>query len=93
MATMTHIFREKRWKVLPVSRNRKKSKGDCEAPHMPNKQIRIPMTGDTRSDLDTIIHEGLHACLWDLDDEAVQFTAHDIARLLWRLGWRKTEGE
>jgi len=32
--------------------------------------------------LDLVIHESLHACLWDLDEEAVTETAWDIARLL-----------
>ena len=38
--------------------------------------------------LDTVIHELLHAALPDLDEDAVNTTASDIARLLWRLGYR-----
>jgi len=31
--------------------------------------------------------ESLHACT-ELDEDAVDETAADISRLLWRLGWR-----
>lgn len=41
--------------------------------------------------LDTEIHEALHACLWDLDEHAVNESASDIARFLWRLGYRLPE--
>jgi len=39
--------------------------------------------------LDTIIHELLHACQPDLGEEAIDQTATDIARVLTRLGYRK----
>lgn len=38
--------------------------------------------------LDTTIHEGLHACLWVLDEETVAQTATDLAKFLYRMGWR-----
>jgi hypothetical protein len=40
---------------------------------------------------DCIVHEILHAALPDLDEEAVNQTASDIARVLWRLGYRSNE--
>jgi len=51
--------------------------------------MNIPVHGEALKDLDTIVHESLHACLWDLDEEAVAESAADVARLLWRVGWRK----
>jgi len=30
------------------------------------------------------LHEGLHACLWDLDEEAVGVIAEDLARMVWK---------
>ena len=39
--------------------------------------------------LEMFLHEPLHACLWDLDEEAVEETARDMARFLWRMGYRK----
>lgn len=41
--------------------------------------------------LDTTIHESLHACLWRLSEEDVTQTATDIARLLWRMGYRRKQ--
>lgn len=41
--------------------------------------------------LEVIIHEALHAAFPDLSDDAdgpVETTAADLARLLWRLGYR-----
>jgi hypothetical protein len=86
----THTFRTKRWKLIDTgSEGAKQGGGLCEAPHNPHREMLLPMSGETLHDLDTCIHEGLHACLWDLDEEAVHETATDIARLLWRLGYRR----
>ena len=45
------------------------------------------LKGEHRADC--IIHELLHAALPDLDEAAVDETATDIARVLWRLGYRE----
>ena len=47
--------------------------------------------GETKKDLANIIHESLHACVWDLGEDCVQETSETIAKLLWRLGWRKED--
>lgn len=49
------------------------------------------LTGE--SELDTILHELLHACQPDLAEDTVDETATDIARILWRLGYRRTISE
>ena len=41
-----------------------------------------------RVGLETAIHEALHACSWSTNEEKVGETAYDIARFLWRLGYR-----
>ena len=51
--------------------------------------MRVPVDGDTLAELDWIIHESLHACHPYLHEEAVDRAATSVARLLWRLGWRK----
>ena len=51
--------------------------------------IKIPVDGDTRDELDWIVHESLHACCPYLEEDAVDKAATSVARLLWRLGWRK----
>lgn len=43
---------------------------------------------DTRAGLETAIHEALHACDWKAKENEVTDVARDIARFLWRLGWR-----
>lgn len=46
---------------------------------------------DTRVGLETAIHESLHACNWRATESSVTNTAYDIARFLWRLGYRKVD--
>jgi len=41
--------------------------------------------------LETVIHEALHACDWRAHEDRVSVTAKDIARFLWRLGYRRTK--
>ena len=41
--------------------------------------------------MDTIIHEALHVCYWDLDEESVDSGAKSISTLLWECGYRRVE--
>ena len=60
--------------------------GICiESPHV--MKIRRTLSG--RKLLETVVHEMLHAEHWQIDEEYVERTAADIARLLWRLGYRR----
>lgn len=45
----------------------------------------------TKLGLETVIHESLHGCRWPATEEDVTQTAKDIARLLWRLGYRRVK--
>lgn len=84
----------KRWtlKFVPYLGRGRKTKyvrlGDCDHPETPSKTIRI------RSDLrgeelaDTLLHELIHALDPSKDEEWVERAATDIARVLWRLGFR-----
>lgn len=49
--------------------------------------VRPSLTGER--ELDVLIHEMLHACHWDLDEQAISETASDLARVLTRMGFRK----
>jgi len=42
--------------------------------------------------LETVIHESIHACDWSLTEQDVTRMAHDIARLVWRLDYRRQDG-
>ena len=44
---------------------------------------------DEQVGLETAIHEALHACNWHAKEKLVEITAKDIARFLWRLGFRR----
>lgn len=50
--------------------------------------VEKKLTG--RMELDTNIHEMLHACAPFSNEEWVLQTARDIAKALWELGYRKT---
>lgn len=45
---------------------------------------------ERRNGLETIIHEAIHACYPLLPEWRVDGGAGEIARLLWRLGYRRT---
>lgn len=55
------------------------------------RELRIPVDGDRLCELEWIIHEALHADYPWMDEMFVEKGARCIARLLWRLGWRKEE--
>jgi len=50
--------------------------------------IRIDGSATDRIRMETEIHEIMHACLWDLDEAAVSETARDMAKALWKIGYR-----
>lgn len=81
-------FREKEYTVRSkwVS---KEDDGSCSPPKHKIRYIDICPSTNGKKLLDTLIHEGIHATLWDLDEEAVVEVARDITNLLWKLGYRK----
>jgi len=83
----THTFRGKSWKIKNTH-GRAKYAGDCDPPVTKDKVMHLKMHSWTRDDLDTILHECLHACFWDLSEDAVTEYADATSKLLFRLGWR-----
>lgn len=67
------------------------SKGQCDRPDVKNPQIRLAPGLRCRERLEIILHEALHAAYWDLDEEAISAGARDIASLLWKMGYRRTD--
>ena len=63
--------------------------GDCDPPNKitPN-WVNCVEDKESRKFLEICIHESLHACSWKASEEKVTQTAYDIARLLWKLGYR-----
>ena len=86
----THRFRGHRWWIEDDQSLPSGQFGECVygIPGITHPTLRIPVDGDGQHDLDTCIHEALHACT-EMDEKSVTETATDIARLLWRLNWRK----
>lgn len=65
--------------------------GECQAPHLRGKTIKVRPDMSPLEELDTTIHELLHAGLWDLDEEVVEELASDLARILRKLGYRRVD--
>jgi len=65
--------------------------GFCDIPDGKSDLYLYLPTGNTEQDLGTCLHEAAHAegVSKDLLDGERDFTEHQ-ARLLWRMGWRKT---
>ena len=97
---MKHRLFHKIWDVIFVApsllNGKKKCKsdevtcGDCDDPSTPNKKIRIANGLTPIEQLEVVIHECLHASDWFKDEEWIKVVAIDIARLLWKMGWRLT---
>lgn len=81
-------IRGNRWRVLDVVKHKGPELGYCTNPAL-DRELAIPIDGDTEDELNVIIHETLHASCFDLDESCVEETATSIAHVLWRLGWRK----
>lgn len=81
----------KRWLFRRVAGLAKATKniGECDAPSLPNKEIRIDDSLQDEKELEIILHECLHAVDWSKDESWVATTAEDVARALWKLGYRK----
>lgn len=86
---MIAYIRGRRWRFRFARLDPTKSRGDCDPPNVPNKEIRVCSTLPLEEELEVTLHEFMHAMLWDLSEEMVEEASRDAARLLWRLGWRK----
>ena len=81
---MRHKIRGKIWSLEYVRRLPMGARGSCDAPTKHAKKIKIKQSLKGILKLDTIIYECLHAGLWDLDEEAVEELAADLARVIWK---------
>jgi len=77
----------KRWE-LTFARMGARFEGHCDHPERAGKQIRIDRRLKGQRKLEIVLHECLHAALWSIDEQYVDDTARDLARVLWRLGYR-----
>lgn len=68
-----------------------KKQGECQAPDVKGKTIKVRPGMSPLEELDTTIHELLHAGLWDLDEEVIEEMGSDLARILRKLGYRRVD--
>ena len=89
---MKHVrsqrFRGHKWCVRYGTTSRIPT-GHCEAPTHAGKEIAINRCYGEFGLLELLIHEGLHACFWDLSEEAVDEASQDLATFVWRHGFRE----
>ena len=83
---MFQSFRGRRYRVIYDRPG--KNNGECQ--YAKPRHIKIAPGLKGLALLDTIIHEGLHACYPDLDDDAVDEAGVSLAAFLWRHGCRAT---
>ena len=84
-----HNFRGRKYKIRHVPRL--SASGSCDDPATEGKEILIGAqhNKDPYEELDTIMHEATHACLWDLSEDAVDEIARSLSKFLWRIGYRR----
>ena len=85
----THSFRGRRFKINV--RRIKGKDGEASKPGWPYKWREIALHKSMRESdlLETLVHEALHVCLPDLNEETVTESARDIARFLGRFGFKR----
>lgn len=65
--------------------------GDSDQPWAVKPRIRIVKGVRGLSELEVLLHEGLHAAYPDLDEEAVKESGRDLAAMLYKLGYRRVD--
>ncbi len=64
--------------------------GSCDSPKAPPDRemcIHESIKNDQKS-LYYITHEALHALFWQRGEDDIVEASQDLARFLWRIGWR-----
>ena len=65
--------------------------GTCDPTDKKNKTIRVLSNLRGEKELSIIIHEALHALDWSKDEEWIVAAANDLAKMLYKLEYRKQE--
>lgn len=85
---MRVLARGKVWRLVYTSKLPKDVDGECDAPWIKKKQIRIRKDMSDQRLLDAYVHEVTHASLWDLGEGPVASLANAVAHELWNDGLR-----
>lgn len=81
----------KYWTIrhLPARRLGRDVCGLCDDPKRARPEIWLKQSLSEKDMLDTTVHELLHALFPDLSEESVTKAGTEIAKVLWKLGYRK----
>lgn len=88
----TKLFVEFRGVKYEIRTDTKHKKGSCGAGYCLAPFVDKPVISIDRremekaSALEVMIHEALHACFWDMDEEAIEEAGKDIATFLTKMG-------
>ena len=84
----SHCFNGKRYRIL--WRKARLAQGSCDSPKTPasNRNIFVNPNGTEKDRINVLIHETIHACVWNLDEDTVKQTADDITNFLYKCGLR-----
>lgn len=74
---------------LHFTRLKGKAWGYCDAPDKPRKRIWIHNRMNSVHTLEVVIHEMMHAQNWTIDEKHIEKSAHEIAVVLDKLGFKR----
>lgn len=82
------VLRGRKWRVSVAPGLASHRDGECD---YTNRRIHIRPSLEPKRSFEILLHECLHACHWDLSEEAVEQTAADITEVFDRLGYFRKE--
>ena len=88
---MRLLIRGKVWKLVflkKIPSDDGEVDGECDAPWIKGKKIKIVKDLSDQRLLDALVHECSHAALWDLGEGPVATMANAVAHELWNAGVR-----
>lgn len=85
MAVKTHSFNGRCYKIdqLPLI------DGFTDTYKLNDRHLTVMVKPGTKRELETFIHESLHAENWAKTEKVVERVGKEIADFLWRLGYRR----
>ena len=87
MAVRTHKFNGRKYHIIVSYR----IDGFVEQYKLGGRTMMITVDPGTKNELETYIHESLHAENWATTEKVVERVSKEIADFLWRLGYRRTK--
>ncbi len=87
----SQVFNGKKYKLIwrkPKVKGKRRGQGQCAPPDYSDRlrTMYINPDADAEEVCDTIIHEGLHAEMWELDEKTVERIANNLSTLLAEAG-------